>query len=87
MKLVGITFPKPIYKSDGSGSLIEAGDTLGLRLYQSDPSATAGDVYQDVTVVSVADQGRQVHWDFLTTNVNPLDVAAVDVDHNPPACP
>lgn len=89
MKLVGLTFPKPVYKSDASGNIIEVGDTLGVRLHQSDKNAPSGQVYLDLTVVAVGDQGRTVHWDYLASgeNVNPLDVAAIDVDHNPPACP
>ena len=87
MKLVGISFPKPVYKSDASGDIIEAGDTLGLRLHQSDTEGASGAVYQDVTVVSVENDGHTVHWDYLVTNVNPLDVAALDLDHNPVACP
>lgn len=83
---VKLAFTKPVYKSDASGDIVEVGDTVGLRLKQS-ASVGDGADYVDVTLTYVGDDGREIGWDRLTTDVRPTDVAAVDVDHNPVACP
>lgn len=85
---VKLAFTKPVYKSDASGDIVEVGDTVGLRLKQS-ASVGDGADYVDVTLTYVGDNGREIGWNRLAAgeDVRPTDVAAVDVDHNPVACP
>ena len=85
-RIVCASFQKPVYKSDASGNVIEVGDTLGVRLHQAEQPGD-GDIYDDVTVTHVQEDGRKVCWDALAESIEPVHVAGVDQDHNPPECP
>jgi hypothetical protein len=57
-------FFAPVYKGDASGDLIEAGDTLGIILASgTDPLLT-----QNITVISVSENGHVIGWEYDSGN-------------------
>lgn len=68
-------FINPVYNSDGSGDLIEAGDTVGFILKDG--------TLIDIVLTAVSDDGRSLSWDQAAAADAPRkeDVRAVDGDH------
>lgn len=73
------TFLLPVYKSDASGDLIAAGDTLKALLYSDDGIWKN----QNLTVASVSADGRTIGWERDSGNLYVVSgqVAAVHADH------
>ena len=72
-------FFQPVYKSDGSGDLIEAGDTLKALL----GAANGTRPIQNLTLSAVSEDGQTVYWEYDSGNnfTRSEDVVAVDPDH------
>lgn len=72
-------FFQPVYKGDGSGDLVEAGDTVGIILNsKTDPLRT-----QDIVLASVSENGHVLCWEYDATNqyVRPQDIHSVAPAH------
>jgi hypothetical protein len=77
--IMGKRFYLPVYKSDGSGDLIEAGDTLKALLHSADGTKPI----RNLTLSAVGADGKEVFWEYDATNLytRSEDVFAVDPDH------
>jgi hypothetical protein len=75
----GRRFFDKVYKGDGSGDVIEAGDTL--EVIKANSSGTNS--VQNITVISVSADGHEVFWEYDAGNLylRPEDVVAVGSAH------
>jgi hypothetical protein len=72
-------FFQPVYKSDGSGDLIEAGDTLKALL----GAANGTRPIQNLVLSAVSEDAQTLYWEYDATNnfTRSEDVVGVDPDH------